>query len=79
MYKKIDWPECSHEAARCFNCAGMLDGAPMRGEALGIGGEWHQYCKSCDMRTFYDTPKPGNPGILDGVEAKKGGAQYDIS
>ena len=72
MYKKIDWPECSHQAAACFNCTGTLDGAPVRSVAVGIGGDWHQHCAACDMRTFYDTPRPGNPGNLEGVEAKKG-------
>jgi len=76
MYKKIDWPECSHQAAACFNCTGTLDGVPVRGEAVGIGGEWHQHCKSCDMRTFYDTPRPGNPGNLEGVEAKFKGVNH---
>ena len=68
MYKKIDWPKFSHGAARCFNCTGTLDGAPVRSQALGIGGEWEQRCAACDMRTFYDTP---NPGILDGDGANR--------
>lgn len=73
MYKKIDWPQCSHEAARCFNCTGTLDGAPVRAQALGIGGEWAQRCAACDMQTFYDTPKPGNlDGDGDGENFKRG-------
>jgi len=56
MYKKIEWPQCLHGAARCFNCTGMLDGEPVRSVAVGLGGEWHQHCALCDMHTFYDTP-----------------------
>ena len=64
MYKKIQWPVFAHQLARCFNCNGALDGAPVRSVAIGLGGDWQQYCHACDMQTFYDTPG------MDGDNAK---------
>ena len=65
MYKKIEWPVFAHQLGRCFNCNGKLDGVARKSVATGIGGAWHQYCATCDMQTFYDTPK-----ILDGDNAR---------
>ena len=65
----MKWPIFTHENAICFNCGELLYGSPVRTVSLGIGGDFEQYCERCDMRTFYDTPKPGD---LDGDKAKKG-------
>ena len=69
------FPEMEHSAAACFHCAQPLDGVPVRDDYPVGSGAWHQYCAACDMRTFYDTPRPGNPGILGGVEAKFKGVE----